>query len=541
MKTNSDEYNMEEKILYKELSYKLQGLFFDIRNELGSGHKESIYQKALEKELINTGINFKKEAPIKIFSSKKEFLGLYRPDFLVEDKIIIELKASTFVTKQESARVYDYLRNSEYELAYLVNFASPKLYIRRFLFTNDRKEQNNFSRKMANLLLFVFITFVAIRALPIRAATLSFNLDQAEINQGSAQDICVMLKLEGDENINAVEGRVKIQGEADVLDVNVADSIISLWIETPKYDFKNQEIKFSGIIPGGFRGRLTPRGLESDENKVFCLNLRAIGEAGVKINLNFVQNETRALLNDGLGTEAKLVLPNSALEITGAAVAQKILSSPTHPVDNKWYKESTAKISWPVRDGAVYSYMLSKNNSAVVDEIPEDTIGNVEYRNLEDGIWYFLLKEKEKDKNWKETQSFKIMIDTVLPEPIFASLQKNKDMFDGRYFIVFNAADKGSGIDHFELWEGMDRYVDANSPFVLKDQTLGREIVVWAVDKAGNTREIRALVPGAALNYEYFLKKYGLYGLAIFLIAAFLIFVYNNKSKFLRSDYARRK
>ena len=129
----------ENKILYKELSYKLQGLFYAIRNDLGSGHKESIYQKALEKELLAAGIAFEKEPPVKIYSAKNEYLGLYRPDFIVENKIIIELKSAQFVTKQESARVYDYLRNSKYELAYLVNFASPKLYMRRFLFTNNRK------------------------------------------------------------------------------------------------------------------------------------------------------------------------------------------------------------------------------------------------------------------------------------------------------------------------------------------------------------------------------------------------------------------
>lgn len=132
----------ENKILYKDLSYKLQGLFFDIRNDLGSGHKESIYQKALEKELIRAEIKFIKEPSIKIYSKKGEFLGIYRPDFLVEDKIIVELKAIFHISRQELARVYDYLRNSKYELAYLVNFASTKLYVKRVLFTNDRKNSS---------------------------------------------------------------------------------------------------------------------------------------------------------------------------------------------------------------------------------------------------------------------------------------------------------------------------------------------------------------------------------------------------------------
>ncbi|OGZ12622.1 MAG: hypothetical protein A3D67_04435 [Candidatus Lloydbacteria bacterium RIFCSPHIGHO2_02_FULL_51_22] len=133
--------NSDKKIMYKDLSYVLQGLFFSVRNDVGSGHKEQIYQKALEKELERNKIAFKREPPIKIYSHSRDFLGLYRPDFLVDSKIILELKAVIFVSRQEIARVYDYLRNSEYELAYLINFASPKLYIKRIIFTNDRKNQ----------------------------------------------------------------------------------------------------------------------------------------------------------------------------------------------------------------------------------------------------------------------------------------------------------------------------------------------------------------------------------------------------------------
>lgn len=133
----------ENKIMHKDLSYKIQGMVFDIRNDLGSGHKEAIYQKALANELSRAGISFEREPAIKVYSGSGDFLGLYRPDFSINNKVIIELKASATVTKQEKARIYDYLRNSKYELAYLINFASPKLYIKRYIFTNDRKPHIN--------------------------------------------------------------------------------------------------------------------------------------------------------------------------------------------------------------------------------------------------------------------------------------------------------------------------------------------------------------------------------------------------------------
>ncbi len=131
---------VKRAILYEDLSFKLQGIFFTIRNELGSGYKEKIYQKAFENYLRKAGLSFQKEFPIKVYSSTGEFLGLYKPDFLVEDKIIIDIKAKRFLSKQEVAIACDYLRNSEYEVAYLVNFGSKRFYFKRIIFTNDFKK-----------------------------------------------------------------------------------------------------------------------------------------------------------------------------------------------------------------------------------------------------------------------------------------------------------------------------------------------------------------------------------------------------------------
>ncbi|MGC8981650.1 MAG: GxxExxY protein [Minisyncoccia bacterium] len=144
--TNDNKLNTEmatnkkvnmKNILYKDLSYKLQGIFFKIKNELGGGYKEPIYRKALEKELEKNKIMFQKEYPIKVFSKDGEFLGLYRPDFVVEDKIIVEIKTKNFLSRQERIVIYDYLKNSKYQVGYLVNFGSKKFYVRRYIYTND--------------------------------------------------------------------------------------------------------------------------------------------------------------------------------------------------------------------------------------------------------------------------------------------------------------------------------------------------------------------------------------------------------------------
>jgi GxxExxY protein len=129
------------KLLYKELSYQIQGAAIEVRKNFGCGHKERLYQNAFAEELKARKIHFKKEKSIKIYSPKTGAkIGSYQPDFIVDDKIIVEIKAQRLLPKVNIDQLYNYLRNSKYELGYLVNFASDKLNIKRVIYTNDRKD-----------------------------------------------------------------------------------------------------------------------------------------------------------------------------------------------------------------------------------------------------------------------------------------------------------------------------------------------------------------------------------------------------------------
>lgn len=129
-----------EKILYKDLSYILQGIFFEIRKEYGPGHKEVVYKNLIAEKLGLKGIPFQMEKSIRIYSNETgKVLGSYRPDLIVDKVIIIEVKSSRFTTKEDEKQHYRYLRNSKYELGYLVNFSTPRLYLKRIIYTNDRK------------------------------------------------------------------------------------------------------------------------------------------------------------------------------------------------------------------------------------------------------------------------------------------------------------------------------------------------------------------------------------------------------------------
>lgn len=132
--------NANNKILEADLCYKIQGAVYAVANKYGRGLKERIYQKALSEELEKRNLKFEQQKRINIYSlDSGKVLGTYIPDFIIDDKVIVEVKASSFTTRVDIEQQRSYLRASIYEVGYLVNFSTPKLDIRRSIYTNDRK------------------------------------------------------------------------------------------------------------------------------------------------------------------------------------------------------------------------------------------------------------------------------------------------------------------------------------------------------------------------------------------------------------------
>ena len=130
-----------KNLLEPELSYKIRGMIYNVANKYGRGLKEQIYQKALIEELIKNKISFGQQKRINIFSiDSGKLLGFYIPDFMIENKIILEIKSSALTVKQNVNQQVSYLKASIYEIGYLVNFGTEKLNIRRSIFTNNRKQ-----------------------------------------------------------------------------------------------------------------------------------------------------------------------------------------------------------------------------------------------------------------------------------------------------------------------------------------------------------------------------------------------------------------
>lgn len=108
------------------------GILFSVHRQLGNRYQEKYYQRAVEEGLKQAGLIFKKEIAVDLtFNNKK--IGEYLLDFLVENKIIIEIKAIPELGPKDFSQVLAYLKAANLELGIIANFRSKKLTYKRIL------------------------------------------------------------------------------------------------------------------------------------------------------------------------------------------------------------------------------------------------------------------------------------------------------------------------------------------------------------------------------------------------------------------------
>jgi GxxExxY protein len=133
---NSNSTNSTNKLLYPELSYKIVGLLFNVHNNLGRFRNEKQYSDAIEQELKILKLPYKRE-----FRLPESFKGENNSrniiDFIIDDKIILEVKAKRVILKDDYFQIKRYLTSSDYKLGLLVNFRSKYLSPKRILSGNN--------------------------------------------------------------------------------------------------------------------------------------------------------------------------------------------------------------------------------------------------------------------------------------------------------------------------------------------------------------------------------------------------------------------
>ncbi|SPD74978.1 conserved hypothetical protein [uncultured Desulfobacterium sp.] len=115
-----------------EITYLINGAIFEINRELGSGFLEKVYENALLIELRERGLKAEKQVSIKV-EYKGHHVGDYFADIVVENQIIMEIKAVSSLDKIHEAQILNYLKATGLKIGILVNFTHPKAEIRRFI------------------------------------------------------------------------------------------------------------------------------------------------------------------------------------------------------------------------------------------------------------------------------------------------------------------------------------------------------------------------------------------------------------------------
>lgn len=115
-----------------ELTYLINGAIFEVNRELGAGFLEKVFENALLVELIGRGIKAESQVPIKVKYKGVE-VGEYYADIVVENQVIVEIKAVDSLQKIHEAQLLNYLKATGYKIGLLVNFTHPKAEVKRFV------------------------------------------------------------------------------------------------------------------------------------------------------------------------------------------------------------------------------------------------------------------------------------------------------------------------------------------------------------------------------------------------------------------------
>jgi len=116
-----------------KITYEINGAVFEVNRTLGAGFLEKVYENALLIELRDRGLAAENQFPIKV-RYKDNVVGDYFADIIVENSIILEIKAVEKLLKIHEAQILNYLKATDYKIGMLINFTYPKAEIKRFVF-----------------------------------------------------------------------------------------------------------------------------------------------------------------------------------------------------------------------------------------------------------------------------------------------------------------------------------------------------------------------------------------------------------------------
>ncbi len=139
------------KLKHADLTEKIIGTFYEVYNELGFGFLESVYEEALKMALEAKGFNVEQQIAVPVWFRGKK-IGDFEADLIVDELVIIELKAVRKIVNKHEAQLLNYLRATRIEVGLLLNFGTSAEFKRLAFDNNRKKNQPNAKSMVANLL-----------------------------------------------------------------------------------------------------------------------------------------------------------------------------------------------------------------------------------------------------------------------------------------------------------------------------------------------------------------------------------------------------
>jgi len=412
---------------------------------------------------------------------------------------------------------------------------------------------NNFSlvkgRIVISVLFLVLASFLI--AEKSDAANLYLSPSSGSYTVGQTFPVTVFVGS-GGQAMNAASGVVSFSASnLEVISISKASTIISLWVQEPTFSNTSGTVNFEGIV-------LNP-GYNGPSGRMLTITFRAkaAGSASIRLSSGSI------LANDGEGTNILRSLGSATYQISARTETPRtpnlpsaptpnlpsaptpnlpsapstpstirpevptsrrapeapIIVSPSHPDQDKWYKNNNLKLSWRLPSGVTdISYELDRNSNTNPDFTTDKLVTEVSYEdlNLEDGVWYFHINFKN-DEGWGELTHYKISIDKTPPDPLSINFQIESSI-DPEPKILFSTNDKTSGIYEYEITISRDNWSQtfktSENFYKLPPQKPGLyQIDVKAFDRAGNFSatsskiEILSIIPPDFLEYDKTLRN----------------------------------
>lgn len=124
--------------IYSDITKNIIKSFYTVYNRLGFGFLEKVYEQSMMIELMDTGLYCERQKPIKVYY-KEKIVGDYYVDILVENKIVIELKASEGIVEEHELQLINYLKATDLEIGLLLNFGKKPEFKRKVFSNNNKK------------------------------------------------------------------------------------------------------------------------------------------------------------------------------------------------------------------------------------------------------------------------------------------------------------------------------------------------------------------------------------------------------------------